>query len=326
MLLPTLVVLTAAPVHLFVYSGVEAPNPAQLMKKYDADAKVINAGGIYGLFHTGLLFEDFDGFNRAPPKGWPEELAPAWTEAMAYCRGTLGPPPWKGSNAPLICSQRITEFLWQKYFAFTHADRVFFVNGFFDAGLDTDEVTGTTFTPGENVEHFILLKGHAKDFPGHLDQAISALMKPDLLQRQPRVVAAALPALNADQKAKATAPRDPFAGRKASSEPVKLAKECDAMPVSLSVTPASVVGAALESRWMASAKGRAPTASCTLDLTTHEEAMGPPLPSTVTVVGATVTCGTATASAEAMQQSLGRNPVDLMTERLLTGLAKSFCR
>ncbi|MFT3841238.1 MAG: hypothetical protein QM723_29880 [Myxococcaceae bacterium] len=299
-LTPLLLVLNAAPVHVWAFHGAApATSPDQLLKKYDPDVTLIDASPLYEVFNGAKSqFQDFSGFTAAAPAAWPKELTAVWNDAMKHCRDEAGPPPWKGAQALTVassCSEQITSYLWQKYFERVKAERVIFIKA------DPKLLIASTFEPSEEVEHFIRLEGDSKDVGARLEEALGELKKPAQLQRQARVVVTEL---------SGRVVGDPFKGEKLATAAVK-AKKCDALPLSLAVSPNSTLSTALQDRWGNSTRGRGPGGSCTLELKLRGS-----------LYDASLTCGSVTVKTDAPKKGGG----DVLTEKLITGLAAQYCR
>lgn len=297
---PLLFVLSASPVHVWAFHGTPpGTGVEQALKKYDPDATLVDASSLYEVFHGAKSqFQDFNGFTAAPPSAWPKELTAVWNDAMKHCRDEAGPSPWKGAQALTVassCSEQITSYLWQKYFERVKAERVVFIKA------DPKLLIASTFEPTEEVEHFIRLEGDSKDLGARLEEALGELKKPAQLQRQARVVVTEL---------SARVVGDPFKSEKLATTPVK-AKKCDALPLSLAVSPNSTLSTALQDRWSNSTRGRGPGGSCTLEL----KLRGP-------LYDASLTCGSVTVKTDASKKGGG----DVLTEKLISGLAAQYCR
>jgi hypothetical protein len=298
-LTPLLFVLSATPVHVWAFHG-SGTGVAELLKKNDPDATLIDASALYDVFHASgrSQFQDYAGFTAAPPAAWPKELTAVWNDAMKHCRDEAGPPPWKGAQAlttATACSEQISSYLWQKYFERVKAERLIFIEA------EPKLLIASTFEPTEDTEHFIRLEGDAKDVGARLEEALGELRKPAQLQRQARVVVTEL---------SARVVGDPFKGEKLSAAAVK-AKKCDALPMTLAVSPNSSLSTALQDRWSNSTRGRGPGGSCTLEL----KLRGP-------LYDASLTCGTVTVKTDAPKKGGG----DALSEKLISALAGQYCR
>lgn len=116
-------------------------------------------------------------------------------------------------------------------------------------------------------------------------------------------------------------PADRFAASAPATSAVGLPTSCAGLPRALRVSPASRLGESVSARWAASTSGSGATRNCTLEVLERQEQLkGRWVP----VFVATLSCGTATVSDEA-GTGVKRSPVDVLSERLVWGLAGRLC-
>ena len=114
---------------------------------------------------------------------------------------------------------------------------------------------------------------------------------------------------------------DPFAASAPATSVVSLPTSCVGLPRALRVSPASTLGESVSARWAASTSGSGASRDCTLEvLERREHLKGRRVP----VFVATLSCGTATVSDE-VGTGVKRSPVDVLSERLVWGLAGRLC-
>lgn len=315
MLLVLSAVLAAAPVHVVAVHGEQRQKALARLSAVPG-VTTIDASALheYLLRPVGLLpMQDFEGFHAAPVKEWPVALESTWTKNVAHCRDLVGEPPWKELGAAMSCANRLSVFLWQQFAAHQNAARVFEVDVTIDDRKGKARVSGSTWVPSSRDQL-------ALDEGGTLAQLEQTMEKVvgDLIEKK-----GAASARNVVPELASSFLGDPFAREAKVSDAVTFKKTCAALPGKLSVTPPGSLADSIVARWQPEgAKG--PAAQCKLTFSEHtEEGVGAP----VVVVGTLLTCSSTIVSAEvAKSPLLKRSAVDLVSEKLVLGLATKLCK
>lgn len=309
-------VLTAAPIHIVAVHG---PHRAAALEKLNAVPGVttIDASSLheYLLRTEGLLpMQDFSGFSAAPVKDWPAAAADLWTQGVAYCHTLVGPPPWTAvMGSALTCANRLSVYLWQQYAAQQKATRVFEVDVNLDERKGKARVRGAVWAPGSRDQLVVEEAGTLAQVDQTIERVLAALLAKK----------GALSARNVISELVSAALGDPFSGQVKVTSPVVFKKTCAAMPARITVTPGGVLAESLAARWNP-AGAAASAMACTLTHSEHTEAG---LGEVMTVLTTLLTCSSTIVSAElAKNPRGGRSLVDLVSERLLQGLATRLCK
>lgn len=310
-----LVLLVATPLDVIVVRG---PGVKASLTKELKGSTIVDATSVHSyLFASNLLgMQDYSTFTAAPIAGWPVPLAGVWKTNIAFCGKIAGPPPYRDTMpAVMVCAQRLSKLLWQKYLDHHAPRQVYELSANVSEKKGKASVQGSTYEP------------NGADAVGASEETT------------PNDVGAAIDRIAADLIAKkgTSAPReiisemstrsvgDPLAGDAVATAPVELKKTCDAMPKTLTFATPSVLGQSVAAQWAAASKGTAAPRACTLDVTSREEdVMG----GRVTVLIAMLECGDQQASAEAARLGKGakKGPADILSPRLVTALAGRFCK
>ncbi|PZR06654.1 MAG: hypothetical protein DI536_29495 [Archangium gephyra] len=312
MLLSAVVTLLSSQLQVYVASGVSAD--AIRASELCAKTKCLDGTAVHDRFfpRSSLLPGwDFDGFTAGPMDGWPKPLDEKWRSTTAKCRAIAGPPPWKSSeqSAALACGERASTELWAAWLAHQKATQV--------AVFET-----TRSGKGE------LLVVHAYAFPASEARVSEASLSESSLAQALKVLAPralkleGLPekfVLSATEDAKAGV-AGAFAGEAVVSTPVTGVKACDSAPSLLEVSGSDPLAKSVSTRWSASKIGKAPGRSCTLSETMRDERGIVQ----VTVVTATLSCGEVSVAGELA--TAAKNPVDVLSAKLVKQLATRLCR
>ena len=307
-------VLAAAPIHLIAVHG---PQSADALSRLNAlpNVTTLDASALheYLLRTEGLMpMQDFDGFTAAPVKEWPAASADIWNKGLAHCLKLVGPPPW-GSNmgSALACANRLSVYLWQQYAALQKAARVFEVDVSVDERRGNARVRGSVWEPNSRDQLFLDEGGKLANLPKTMDLVLSAL-----IQKK-----GATQARNVVGELESAGLGDPFSGSAKVTTPVTFPKTCAKLPASITVTPPGAIADSLMARWTpAGATG--PVADCKLTFSEHTEstAMGP-----MAIVTTLLTCSSTIVASELAKTAAARAPVDVISERLVQGLATKLC-
>ncbi len=263
------------------------------------------------LFADGMLVgQDFQGFQAAPMKGWPEALVPQWKDGVKACREVAGPPPWKDGVAMSTassCAKRLSERLWGAWLTHQKAERV----AVFSAVYDDTSVTLTVLASEFPSTSRVWIEEKAP-----LDKADAALGR----------LAAAAESLSGQREPWVSPPPPDqtgapvFASKKVVSTAVAGVKSCDAAPASLRFAAPGAVGESVAARWSASVKGKAPARECTVAESSHQEDMMGAMLSVATVK---VTCGDTMAVAESAADA--PNAIEVTSANVVKKLAAQWC-
>ncbi len=312
-------VLAAAPVEVAVgYGEVNGEQVAQAMRKASRGAAPVDGSRTYlAVYPVGQMlgFSDFANFQAQSPRDWPGALEETWTRGMAGCRALAGPPPWREHLTTVMdCASRLTEYLWQSWLDQQKATRVLIVSASKDAEKNEVTVKATAYAPGSTSMIVAEETGNAAGLPARLDATVKKALAGEGATKHRTVM----------KSFQDEAQVDPFAGKEVVSTEVKVAKPCDALPSAITISPASVVGSSVVARWAASVKGQGAPVACTLVTFRHDEDLEGTL---MPAASLGLTCGKVTMSA-VMLLTPGnkRTPVDLFSDRLLTGMAARLCR
>lgn len=314
LLLLSAVLAAAAPLHVIAVHG---PQSAEAVTRLTALPGVTTLDATplheYLLRTEGLLpMQDFEGFSAAPVKEWPAAAADVWTRGVAHCRELVGPPPFRELGAALGCANRLSAYLWQNYAAQQKATRVFEIDVSIDERKGKARVRGAVWEPSSRDQIFLDEGGTLAQLPQTMDRVLTALIQKKGATEARNVVS---------EIASATV-GDPFSAEKKVTTPLTLKKTCPALPARLTVTPRSVLAQSLVARWTpAEAKG--PELACTLTFSEHTERVGAP----VAIVTTLLTCSSSIVSTEIAKVPTGStSPVEVVSERLLQGLAPKLCK
>jgi hypothetical protein len=309
--------LTATPIHVVAVHG--GGNEAGLALKALAatNATTTDASSLhtYLLRPAGMLrMQDFGGFTAGPPPSWPRAASAVWTNAVAHCRTLVGPPPWKASSMPMVmsCANRLSEFLWQRYAAEVKAARVFVVEVSVEEHRNESQVTGVVWEPSAADQLTVDERGAAADVKALIGRVTKALLAKQGLSTPRSVVS--------EFGSGAAGTPDPFPREAKVTTAIKLMKSCAALPVKLEVTPSGALGESFAARW-APADATGPQLTCSLSFTEHPED-GPIGP--MTIVTVTSTCGKTSFAVEGAKDR-GRDPVDVLSNKLAQALAAKLC-
>lgn len=308
--------LAAAPVNVIAVHG---PQSEKILAKLSAlpGVTVIDASALheYLLRPTGMLpMQDFEGFRAAPIKEWPAALEETWKKNVAHCHDLAGDPPFKELGAVMSCANRLSVFLWQQFAAQQKAARVFELDVTIDERKGKARVAGSVWEPSSRDQLFLDEGGTLAQLDQTMEKVINALVQKKGSTQARNVVAELASALMGD----------PFAKDEKISTPVTFAKTCAAMPTQLTVTPAGPLAASIVARWKPEG-ARAQSQPCTLNFNEHTEDNGVAGP--LAVVSTLLTCSSTIVSAEvARSPYLKRSAVDLVSEKLVQGLATKLCK
>ena len=309
-------VLAAAPIHLIAVHG---PQSADAVTRLNAlpGVTTVDASALHEyLLRTEGLFpmQDFDGFTAPPPKEWPPAAADLWNKGVAHCLKTVGPPPWGSAiGSALACANRLSAYLWQQYAVLQKASRVFEIDVSIDERKGNARVRGSVWESNSRDQLFLDEGGKLANLSKTMDLVLTSL-----IQKK-----GATQARNVVSELESAALGDPFSGAAKVTDAVTFTKSCAALPGRITVTPGGAMAESLMARWTpAGAKG--PAAECKLTFGEHTESMptGP-----MAIVTTMLTCSSTIVTAEVAKVAPGRrSTVDLVSERLIQGLAMKLCR
>ena len=310
------VVLAAAPVNVIAVHG---PKSEQALARLSAQQNVtiVDASALheYLLRPTGLLpMQDFERFTAAPFKGWPTELETTWKKNVAHCHDLVGEPPWKEVGTAMACANRLSVFLWQQFAAQQKAARVFEVDVSTDERRSKARVAGSVWEPNSRDQLFFDEGGTLAELDQTTGKVLAALIAKKGITQARNVVSELASSFLGD----------PFAKETKITTAVTFPKTCPALPAQLTVTPAGPLADSIVGRWKPEG-ARGPAQACTLSFSEHTEdgaGMGPLL-----IVGTLLTCSSTIVSAEvAKSPFLKRTSADLVSEKLVQGLATKLCK
>ena len=309
-------VLAAAPVHVIAVHGDQS-GPALEKLKTIAGVTTVDATALHTyLLRTEGMFpmQDFEGFSAAPIAEWPAASGDVWKQGVAHCHAVVGPPPWKtGIGAALACANRLSVYLWQQFAVQQKAARVFELDVTVDERKGKATVRGAVWEPNSRDQLFFDEYGPVAQLDQALEKVLTALIAKKGKPQARNVISGLASALVGD----------PFAGQPAATTPLQLKKTCAAMPTRLTVTPKGILADSLAARWTPSTAA-APPMDCTLTFNEHTEAG---VGEVMTVMTTLMTCSSNIMSAEFAKSAGGsRTLVDLVSERLLQGLATKLCK
>ena len=308
--------LAAAPIHIIAVHG---PQSVGAQKKLSAipGATTIDASSLHEfLLRTeGLLpMQDFDGFTAPPHQDWPPAASEIWKQGVAHCRTLLGPPPWPTTfGSALACANRLSVYLWQQYAVQQKATRIFEVDVTIDERKAKVNVRGSVWEPSSRDQLFLDETTPVAQLDQTLERVVSALIaKKGKLQAR-NVISQLASALLGD----------PFVGQTRATTPVTFKKTCAAMPTKLNITPAGILADSLDARWTP-AGAAAPPMPCTLTFNEHTESG---LGEVMTIMTTLLTCSSNIVTVELAKSLPGpRSLVDVVSERLVQGLATKLCK
>ncbi len=307
--------LAATPVHVIAVHGPQSSGALTRLKALSATTVDATALHSYLLRTEGLFpMQDFDGFSAAPIAPWAPASAQTWQAGVGHCQSVVGPPPWKtGIGGAMACANRLSVYLWQQFASQQKAARVFEVDVVLDERKNKVNVRGSVWEPSSRDQLFIDETVPMAELDKTLDRVVSALIAKKGKPQARNVISELASALLGD----------PFAGQPKATSPVAFKKTCAALPKGLTITPRGILADSLDARWIP--EGAAgPTMPCTLTFNEHTEAgQGEVL----TILTTLMTCSSNIVSAEfARSAALKRPMVDLVSERLVQGLATKLCR
>ena len=316
LLLLSTILAGAAPIHIIAVHG---PQSAGALKKLNAvpGATAIDASALheYLLRTEGLLpMQDFDGFSAAPIKSWPPEAADIWKQGVAHCQTLLGPPPWPTTfGSALACANRLSVYLWQQYAAQQKAARVFEVDVSIDERKGKVNVRGSVWEPSSRDQLFLDETAPVAQLEQIVERVVAALIARQGKPQARNVISQLASALLGD----------PFVGQEKATTPVIFKKTCAAMPTKLVITPAGILADSLIARWTPMGATAAPLV-CTLTFNEHTESGQGEV---MTIMTTLLTCSSNIVTVELAKSVPGRrSTVDLVSERLVQGLATKLCK
>ena len=315
-LILTTVLAAAAPIHIIAVHG---PQSAAALTRLNAipGATTVDASALheYLLRTEGLLpMQDFDGFSAAPIKTWPPEAAEIWKQGVAHCHTLMGPPPWPTTfGSALACANRLSVYLWQQYAVQQKAARIFEVDVSIDERKGKVNVRGSVWEPTSRDQLFIDETTPVAQLDQTVERVVTALIaKKGKLQAR-NVISQLASALLGD----------PFVGQARTTTPVTFKKTCAAMPTRLTITPIGILADSLDARWTPSG-ATAPPQVCTLTFNEHTEAGAGEV---MTIMTTLLTCSSNIVTVELAKSLPGtRSTVDVVSERLVQGLATRLCK
>ena len=308
-------VLAAAPVNVVAVHGPQSEKALARLKAMPG-VTVVDASALheYLLRPTGMLpMQDFEGFSAPPVKDWPRELEDTWKKNVAHCHDLAGDPPWREMGAAMACANRLSVFLWQQFAAQQKAARVFEVDVSVDERRSKARVSGSVWEPSSRDQLALDEGGTLAQLDQTMEKVLTALIEKK----------GSTSARNVVPELASSFLGDPFAREAKVTSAVTFAKTCAALPAQLTVTPAGPLADSIVARWKPEgAKG--PSQPCKLSFSEHsEESMGGP----IIVVGTLLTCSSTIVSAEvAKSPFLKRSAADLVSEKLVLGLATKLCK
>lgn len=309
-------VLAAAPVHVIAVHG---PNGGGALAKLKAvaDATTIDATALHTyLLRTEGMFpmQDFDGFSAAPIPEWPAAAADTWKKGVAHCQTLVGSPPWKtGIGSAMACANRLSVYLWQQFAVQQQAARIFEVDVTIDDRKGKVNVRGSVWEPSSRDQLLLDETTPVAELEKTVERVVSALIAKKGKPQARNVISELASAVLGD----------PFAGQTKATTPVVFKKPCAAMPRAITVTPAGILADSLTARWTPEGAA-APPMACKLTFNEHTESgMG----GVITVMTTLLTCSSNIVSAEFAKSPAGpRSLVDLVSEKLVQGLATKLCK
>lgn len=261
-----------------------------------------------------LGFSDFGNFQARPPSTWPSALSETWRSSLATCATIAGPPPWREHLLTVMgCSTRLSEYLWQRVLEDAHATRVLVVAASKDAQHDRLALKVTTYQAAGTTQVVVEYEGSSVGTQGLVEAAVKKALAGDGAS-QPRPL---VPTLLDERK------DDPFVPLPVVTTPVKLSRPCEALPRTLRLDGQGTLAQSVLARWAASVSGTAPAVDCTLTTFTHLELVeGQTLP----IASVALNCAHVTMSAQvALSAVAKRSPIDMASERLVSGMASRLC-
>ena len=313
----TLVAVLAATPSVNVIA-VHGPHAEEILKRLNAIPNVITIDA--SALHTYLLrtdgtfpMQDFEGFSTTPVKEWSPASPDVWTKGVAHCATLVGTPPWKDLGSAMTCANRLSSYLWQQYAAQRQAARVFEIDITIEERRSKASVRGAVWEPNTRDQLLFDVGGTTAEFDKNLDKVLTAL-----IEKRGK-----LQARNVVSELESSSLGDPFSGQPVATSPVTFPKTCAALPARLALTPAGTLTDSLLARWKPS-KASGPEATCKLTFNEHSESSpsGP-----ITVVTTLLACSSTIVSSELNKVVPGtRAPVDIVSERLVQGLATKLCK
>ena len=310
------VLAAATPIHII---SVHGPQSASVLEKLNAlkGVTTIDATALHTyLLRTEGMFpmQDFDGFSAPPVSEWAPASADIWTRGVAHCQTLVGPPPWKqGIGGAMACANRLSVYLWQQYALQRAAARIFEIDVTTDERRGKANVRGAVWEPHSRDQLFFDELIQLKDLDKTIDRVVADLIAKKGKPQARNVISELASALVGD----------PFAGQAKATTPVAFKKTCAAMPTRLTVTPGGILADSLTARWNPEGAAAAPLA-CTVTFNEHTEAG---VGEVMTLMTTLMTCSSNIVSAEFTKSAAReRSLVDLVSERLVQGLATKLCK
>ena len=309
------VLAATPPVNLIAVHG---PHAEEIVKRLAAlpGVTTIDASELHKyLLRTDGIFpmQDFEGFSAGPVKEWAPASADLWTKGVAHCATVVGTPPWKDLGSAMTCANRLSSYLWQQYAAQRQATRVYEIDITVEERRSKASVRGAVWELNTRDQLLFDVGGTTADLDKNLDKVLTALIdKKGKLQ-----------ARNVVSELESASLGDPFSGQVVATSPVTFPKTCVALPSRLALTPAGTLTDSILARWTP-AKATGPEATCRLTFNEHSESSpsGP-----ITVVTTLLACSSTIVSSELAKVVPGtRTPVDIVSERLVQGLATKLCK
>ena len=309
-------IFAAAPVHVIAVHGPQSTGALEKLKGLSG-ATTVDATALHTyLLRTEGMFpmQDFEGFSAAPITEWAPASVDTWKQGVAHCQGVVGPPPWKaGIGGALACANRLSVYLWQQFASQQKAARVFEVDVVLDERKGKVNVRGSVWEPHSRDQLFFDETVPVAQLDQTIERVVSALVAKKGKPQARNVISELASALLGD----------PFAGQAKATTPVAFKKTCAAMPTSLIITPKGILADSLAARWTPEGAA-APAMPCTLTFNEHTEAG---VGEVLTLMTTLMTCSSNIVSAEfAKSPALKRPMVDLVSERLVQGLAMKLCK
>lgn len=309
-------IFAATPVHVIAVHGPLSSRAREKLRAIPGcttvDATVLHT---YLLRTEGMFpMQDFEGFSAAPIEPWAPASADTWRQGVAHCQSVVGPPPWKaGIGGALACANRLSVYLWQQFASQQRAARVFEIDVVLDERKGKVNVRGSVWEPRSRDQLFLDETVPVAQLDQTLERVVGALVAKKGKTQARNVISELASALLGD----------PFAGQAKTTTPVAFKKTCAAMPTSLNITPKGILADSLVARWTP-AGAAAPAMPCTLTFNEHTETG---VGEVLTLMTTLMTCSSNIVSAEFPRSPAPERPmVDLVSERLVQGLATKLCK
>lgn len=309
-------VLAAAPIHVIAVHGPRSGGALAKLKAVSG-ATTVDASALHTyLLRTEGMFpmQSFEGFSAAPIPEWPAEAAGTWNKGVAHCQTLVGAPPWKtGIGSAMACANRLSVYLWQQFAVQQQAARIFEVDVTIDDRKGKVNVRGSVWEPNSRDQLLLDETTPVAELDQTVDRVVAALIAKKGKPQARNVISELASAVLGD----------PFAGQTKATSPVVFKKTCAAMPRAITVTPAGILADSLTARWAPEGAAGAPM-GCKLTFNEHTESG---LGQVITVMTTLLTCSSHIVSAEFAKAPAGqRSLVDLVSEKLVQGLAVKLCK